>query len=92
VDWQRLAHWNTIQSPDQRVTSINGTYNVLKADGLPLLDLAGRICPGGNFSDTVEGVYNARPDGYHLSDQAALAVVTDWLGPTLIGEKNPARP
>lgn len=87
VDWERMAHWNTIQNPDQRVQSINGSYNVLLTNGIKLLDLASQLCPNGKFSDTVHGVSDARPDGYHLSDAAAAAVVSDWLGPTLLQQK-----
>lgn len=46
-------------------------------DILPFNDL---LCPGGTFSEVVAGSPNARPDGFHLSDVAALAVVENWLG------------
>ena len=35
----------------------------------------------GQFTDTVDGVSDARPDGYHLSTEAAYAVARDWLSP-----------
>ena len=40
-----------------------------------------RICPNGQFSDQVEGVQDGRPDGYHLSSDAAVALARNWLGP-----------
>jgi peptidoglycan/LPS O-acetylase OafA/YrhL len=42
-----------------------------------------QLCPGGQFSDTVAGVPNARPDGYHLTRQAADRLAETWLGPHL---------
>ena len=34
--------------------------------------------------DTVDGVSDARPDGFHFTDEAATALSRDWLGPLLI--------
>ena len=48
-------------------------------------DLAGRVCPDGRFSDSVEGVANARPDGIHFSDEAASRL-SEWLGPEILGD------
>jgi len=45
-----------------------------------LVDLAARVCPGGEFHAEVEGVADARPDGVHFSLQAADRLAT-FLGP-----------
>jgi hypothetical protein len=43
-----------------------------------------RWCPNGAYSDTVDGVSDARPDGYHLSPDGEDAVATTWLGPQVL--------
>jgi len=53
--------------------------------GVRTTDLAGRVCPDGRFSDSVEGVANARPDGIHFSDEAASRL-SEWLGPEILGD------
>lgn len=47
-------------------------------------DLFSHLCPNGQFSNTIDGVENARPDRYHLSPAAAKAVAVNWLGPLLL--------
>jgi len=49
---------------------------------LEVLDLFGRICPGGEFTDALGGVEDARPDGVHFVD-AAADWIADWIGPRL---------
>ena len=44
-------------------------------------DLNGHLCPNGKYSSTVDGVSDARPDGYHLSPEASATVADRWLGP-----------
>ena len=83
-DWTNYPHWGNDQTPNQRVRDVNVDYSELTATQYSLQDLNAVLCPNGKYSSTVEGVDNARPDGYHLSDQAALAVVTKWLGPILL--------
>jgi len=83
ANWNRTPHFQGF-SPElnSRVTALNRDYDQLHADtGVTIEDLRGNICPGGRYSDTVDGVSDARPDGYHLSTDAALAVATNWLGP-----------
>jgi peptidoglycan/LPS O-acetylase OafA/YrhL len=56
-------------------------------------DLNAELCPDGQFSDTVAGVDDARPDGYHLTKEAATAVATKWLGPLVLSvAKEPPSP
>jgi hypothetical protein len=85
-DWTNYPHWGNDQTPNQRVRDVNVDYQQLSATSYTLEDLNGVLCPNGKYSDTVEDVHNARPDGYHLSDAAALAVVTKWLGPILLAQ------
>ena len=87
-DWTNYPHWGNDATPNQRVRDVNVDYDELTATNYTLEDLNAVLCPNGKFSNTVEGVDNARPDGYHLSDAAALAVVTKWLGPILLNIGN----
>jgi hypothetical protein len=82
----KSEQWVGFEFPDaqQRQSALNATYQRLTASGVQLLDLNQRLCPNGTFTQTVEGVDKGRPDGYHLSDAAGLALVTDWLGPQLL--------
>ena len=56
--------------------------DVVRRAGATALDLAGRVCPGGSFTDHPGGVADARPDGLHFSDPGA-DWVAGWLGPLL---------
>jgi hypothetical protein len=84
ADWANVSRWEGQGQPQQRVSDLNLDYRGLTAFHYTLKDLNTVLCPNGSFTNTVEGVPNARPDGYHLSDQAALAVARDWLGPLLL--------
>jgi hypothetical protein len=55
----------------------------LARPGVDVVDLAAHVCPGGRFSDTIDGVAGSRPDGLHFSDPGADAVAA-WLGPQLL--------
>jgi hypothetical protein len=44
----------------------------------------GRICPGGQYRDDVEGVQGGRFDGFHFTDPAADALARNWLGPIVL--------
>jgi len=48
-----------------------------------IADLYGHVCPERKFTQSIDGIRNARPDGLHLS-HAAAAAVADWLGPELV--------
>jgi sugar lactone lactonase YvrE len=49
---------------------------------LVVYDLYADLCPDGRFTTRVGSFENGRPDGIHLSEDAA-AWVAGWLGPTL---------
>jgi hypothetical protein len=80
-DWQRL--FNQISDGPQRVRSLDD-LDYPQLTGVSSADFFSEICPNGQYSDTVDGVPNARPDGFHLTDQAATALARDWLGPLLL--------
>jgi hypothetical protein len=42
-------------------------------------DLFGQLCPNGAYSTELAGMTSVRPDGIHLSDQAA-----DWVASTVM--------
>lgn len=81
ADWARLQGWSADGDPQRRVNALNVDYRALTATNYTLKDLNAILCPDGRFTNTVAGVQNARPDGYHLSEPAALAVARKWLGP-----------
>jgi peptidoglycan/LPS O-acetylase OafA/YrhL len=47
--------------------------------GLELYDLFAKACPDGKFTQTLNGMQGARPDGFHFSDE-----VVDWLARELM--------
>jgi hypothetical protein len=54
-----------------------------RSDVVDLVDFGGRICPDGVFTNTLGGMTDIRPDGAHLSDEAADWVAS-WLGPRVV--------
>jgi peptidoglycan/LPS O-acetylase OafA/YrhL len=49
-----------------------------RADVVRVVDLAGEVCPNGQFLSTYRGVEHARPDGSHFTDAGSEAVA-GWL-------------
>jgi hypothetical protein len=90
-DWGRYDQFAGMSSPDLRVRQLNlNVYDSLP--GVQHADLFNRICPGGQYSDTVEGIPNGRPDGFHFSPDAGLALIRNWLGPLAEQTANSAVP
>jgi hypothetical protein len=83
ADWKRLPGWDSMRDADQRVAALNRIYDNVVASATKVADLFQRICPDGRFTDEVEGVPDGRPDGFHLSDEAANRLVDRWLAPFL---------
>ena len=76
-------YFPTITDGPQRVQSLNQlVYPAVVGDNTA--DFFSEVCPNGQYSDTVDGVQDARPDGFHFTDEAATALARDWLGPLLI--------
>ena len=83
ADWDRWESFGSIEDVELRVQALNtGVYpGVIEAR---VVDLFERVCPGGRYSDEVEGVPNGRPDGLHFSDEASAALARNWLGPIIL--------
>jgi hypothetical protein len=66
--------------PDGReANETNAEFNrFLRRLGRPVIDLDGRVCPGGRFTQDIEGLEVGRPDGLHFSDEAAEALAP-WI-------------
>ena len=56
---------------------------VAGAVAVQAVDFDDHLCANG-FSDQVDGIDNARPDGFHLTDEAAGALAYRWLGPIIL--------
>jgi peptidoglycan/LPS O-acetylase OafA/YrhL len=85
ADWQLVggpwADYTQGSEGDHRVASLNTTTQGVATTGARIADFNSELCPGGKFTQKVDGVGNARPDGYHLSSAASAAIARDWLGP-----------
>jgi peptidoglycan/LPS O-acetylase OafA/YrhL len=81
ADWQRLNGWNSMRDADARVAALNRIYDGVVAATTKVANLYERLCPDGQYRDEVEGVSDGRPDGFHLSDEAALRLADRWLAP-----------
>jgi peptidoglycan/LPS O-acetylase OafA/YrhL len=62
-------------------------------DRMERIDLAGKLCPRGKFTNELDGVPDLRPDGIHLSP-AGSTLIGRWLGPQLLAaaKRAPAGP
>lgn len=69
---------------DRRVGTLGSTARALASATVQVVDFQAHLCPKGRFTTTVDGVANARPDGYHLTPAAARALVDKWLGPLVL--------
>ena len=74
------ALFNFEPGPDGRQRNeTNAAFNdFLRGLGRPVIDLDRRLCPGGRFTTAIEGVDNGRPDGLHLSPEAAVSLAP-WV-------------
>jgi peptidoglycan/LPS O-acetylase OafA/YrhL len=82
-DFQRLSNWRRVSGPDQRVTALDQSVYPVMVD-TKHADLFSEICPNGRYSDTLFGIDDARPDGIHLSRDAADELARQWLGPQVL--------
>ncbi|MEY2472942.1 MAG: hypothetical protein QOK28_2271 [Actinomycetota bacterium] len=96
VDWELLGggyeYYADGGEGDRRVQSLRATAGALAPSGAKVADYFSHLCPDGKFSQSVDGVQNARPDGYHLSDDASRAVAEKWLGPLILETANGVLP
>jgi hypothetical protein len=88
ADWetmgQSFAGYADNSDGDRRVRSLDTTTAGMTTTGVKQGDLQSHLCPNGTFTQSIDGVDNARPDGYQLSKDASTAVATKWLGPLVI--------
>jgi SGNH domain (fused to AT3 domains) len=88
VDWDLLGrgyeYYGYDGEGDRRVQHLRATAASLAPAGATVADFFSHLCPDGEFTQTVDGVDNARPDGYHLSEEASRAVAQRWLGPLIL--------
>ena len=82
--WDRIPSWKKMGEGDERLAALNTLYTTMRAPDIVLADYGGYLCPDGEFSDEVDGVSNARPDGFHLSDTAAKRMAERFLGPIVL--------
>ena len=87
-DWQnfspRIGDWGNAEV-DRRVQALDlSAESVATAPNTTVVDYKTHLCPNGRFTQTVDGLANGRPDGYHLSDAAGEALATKWLGPLVM--------
>jgi hypothetical protein len=81
VDWDRHDQWADLsERPGRLNTDVYLPLSSLEK----VADLDGVLCPDGSFTDELYGIDDARPDGYHLSPEAARAVADRWLGPKVL--------
>lgn len=83
ADWDRLPPWDSLEDAEERVAALNRIYDSVVAATTRVADLYDRLCPDGRYRDDVEGVADGRPDGFHLSEEAALRLAERWLAPFL---------
>jgi hypothetical protein len=88
-DWPR--YFGEVSNPEARVRALNTLVHP-SVGGVTVVDFFDRICPGGQYSDEVEGIPDARPDGFHFTTEAALALATNWLGPIVLQAAAPHAP
>jgi peptidoglycan/LPS O-acetylase OafA/YrhL len=82
-DFGRPRGWRRVSEPDARVAALNrDVYPLLVASSQG--DLFSQLCPNGSYQDDLWGIEDARPDGMHLSDDAAAALAQRWLGPLVL--------
>jgi hypothetical protein len=82
ADWKRNRVFENVTDMDGRISAVNADQG--RVDGITTADLRQRICPGGRYSDNVEGDPDGRPDGLHLSSRASAALARNWLGPLVL--------
>ncbi|MEN3272556.1 MAG: hypothetical protein V7636_1317 [Actinomycetota bacterium] len=87
ADFQRLSNWRRVDAPDQRVSALDQAVYPVMVD-TKHADLFTEICPDGQYSDTLYGIDDARPDGIHLSRDASDELARQWLGPQVLDAAN----
>ncbi|MEA3019688.1 MAG: hypothetical protein QOI47_1212 [Actinomycetota bacterium] len=79
-DFSRPKGWERVTDTGPRVSALDQSVYPLLASGSQG-DLFKQLCPNGQYSDDLWGIPDARPDGMHLTDEAATELARRWLGP-----------
>jgi hypothetical protein len=88
-DFGRPRGWRRVDDPDGRITALDdGVYPYMF--GGRYGNLFDELCPNGVYQDDLWGIEDARPDGMHLSDEAAAELARRWLGPLVLDTAGPA--
>ncbi len=87
--WAGFAISRTGAFDNDRIRLLNQMVTTRLRD-VAVVDLHGFACPDGRFDPHLGGIVNARPDGLHFADDAALHVA-DWLGPAVLAQRHPVR-
>jgi hypothetical protein len=76
-----------------RPAQLNRILRQLEADHgerLELVDFNAKVCPSGEFTNQLAGMDEIRPDGAHLSDEAA-DWVAEWLARLILASDKSAK-
>jgi hypothetical protein len=84
ADFEHHDPWSSLDDAGERIGALNRQVYPVFAPRAEVADLNSRLCPDGEYSSTVEGYEHARPDGFHLTDDAAATLVERWLGPIAV--------
>jgi peptidoglycan/LPS O-acetylase OafA/YrhL len=79
-DPNRIAHSNLL---------LRDLEQKSRANPITLIDTFERVCPDGEFTQSLFGLEDARPDGIHFSRAGANRLAA-WLGPQLIAARDHA--
>lgn len=84
ADFESHSPWRSLDDAYERVAALNRQVYPVFGPRARVADLNAELCPNGQYTDSAEGYPNARPDGFHLIEEAAAALVERWLGPIAI--------
>jgi hypothetical protein len=81
-DFSRARGWRRVSEPHARVLELDDNVYPFMARS-SVGDLFEQLCPNGYYTEDLWGIEDARPDGVHLTDEAAAELARRWLGPLL---------
>ncbi len=84
AEFDRHHLWRSVEDAEERVAALNRQVYPVLAGRSEIADLNAEVCPDGEFTNSLEGYDDARPDGFHFRDEVAEALVRRWLGPIAI--------
>jgi hypothetical protein len=81
-DFSRPKGWDRVSVTRERVAALDQSFYP-RLTGVAG-DLFSQLCPNGEYSDDLWGIHDARPDGMHLTEEAATELARRWLGPMVL--------